>query len=184
MKSIVQVVQNLLKPYIDSNIQTLANSIAPTEDGTYYSKTYYKGDEFYRSGILRKLIASSVNSSTAISSADFTNADSVTEQIDSKIDKSWTLLGGINDHTSVHPPEGATELLINVGLANDVEFVKVIPLRPFQTNTWTILYIDGYYYSSSDYCYINADIRQGDFRIRNYFKNGSAANYYGNAYYR
>lgn len=81
MKSIVQVVQNLLKPYIDSNIQTLSNSIAPTEDGTKYSKIYYKGDEFYRNGQLCKLTASSVTSSVTISSTDYTSADDITTQL-------------------------------------------------------------------------------------------------------
>lgn len=87
MRSIVEVVQNLIKPYIDSVKQALTtttNSIAPTEDGTNYSKTYYKDDEFYRNGVLYKVTASSVNSSTVIntgSGGNATTADSITSQI-------------------------------------------------------------------------------------------------------
>lgn len=98
MKSMVEVVQNLLKPYIDSQIQTLTNdvstnataiqatrnSIAPTEDGTNYSTSYTKGEQFYRNGVLYTVTASSVNSSTAINTGSGGNAtavNNITEQI-------------------------------------------------------------------------------------------------------
>ena len=74
MKSIVQVVQNLLKPYIDSNIQTLSSAlttaesnIAPVENGTNYSKTYAQGDEFIRNDLLYEVTVTSVGTTDAIS---------------------------------------------------------------------------------------------------------------------
>ena len=73
MKSMVEVVQYLLKPYIDSQIQTLStaltnaeSNIAPVEDGTKYSKTYVLGEEFIRNHLLYKVIVSSVGTTDNI----------------------------------------------------------------------------------------------------------------------
>ena len=95
MKSIVQVVQNLLKPYIDSKIQTLntalttlTTDIAPIEDGTNYSKTYYVNDRFIRNGVLYVVTVASVNTSTAIVvDGNCARDDSVTVHIKKITDK-------------------------------------------------------------------------------------------------
>lgn len=95
MRSIVEVVQNLIKPYIDSVKQALTNvesDIAPIEDGTNYSTSYTKGAQFIRGGLLYKVTASSVNSSTAINTGTGGNAEranNVTTQI-TKMVSVWT----------------------------------------------------------------------------------------------
>lgn len=72
---------------VASQIQTLTNgeqatrdSIAPTENGTNYSTSYSKGAQFYHNGVLREVTASSVNTSSVISSTSAT-VDSITKQI-------------------------------------------------------------------------------------------------------
>lgn len=65
-------------------LTNVESDIAPIEDGTNYSTSYTKGRQFIRGGLLYKVTASSVNSSTAInttSGGNATLADSVTEQI-------------------------------------------------------------------------------------------------------
>lgn len=137
MKSIVQVVQNLLKPYIDTNIQTLANSIAPTEDGTNYSKTYYRDEQFFHNGVLYKVTASSVNSSTAIntgSGGNATTADDIVTQIsawdtyvESASSSSWATISNVN--TKI---DGKNWISLRAAYGDNI-FVIVVPRREFVT---------------------------------------------------
>lgn len=65
-------------------LSNVESDIAPIEDGTNYSTSYTQGQQFIRGGLLYKVTASSVNSSTAINTGtggNATRADSVTKQI-------------------------------------------------------------------------------------------------------
>lgn len=69
---------------INNNLNTFIGDVAPIEDGTNYSKTYNKEDQFVRNGLLYKVTASTVTTSTAIntgSGGNATLADCVTEQL-------------------------------------------------------------------------------------------------------
>lgn len=62
----------------------MGNNIAPIENGTNYSTSYTKGEQFINNGLLCEVTASSVNSSTAISIGGAGNAkyaDSITKQL-------------------------------------------------------------------------------------------------------
>lgn len=174
MKSMVEVVQYLLKPYIDSQIQTLTNnkvntsdiannltttaggkvldarqgktlndkeqatrnSIAPTEDGTNYSKSYSKGDEFYRNGTLYKVTASSVNTSTAIntgSGGNATSAGSITSQINPLLyyqtgtaSNGWTDTKGT---WTVTRKGNVVEVQINLAFLNNLAALQALRIR-------------------------------------------------------
>lgn len=76
-----------LAEYVDSLNEALTNltmDVAPIENGTNYSTSYSKGDQFIRNGLLYKVTASTVGSSTAINTGSGGNAalaDCVTKQI-------------------------------------------------------------------------------------------------------
>lgn len=69
---------------IKQTLTSVTTDIAPIEDGTYYSTTYAKGRQFIRGGLLYRITASSVNSSTVINTESGGNASiagDVTSQI-------------------------------------------------------------------------------------------------------
>ncbi len=66
-------VEDALGGLVSEN-QTLANQLAPVENGTNYSTNYSKGMQFIRNNMLYEVTASSVNSSTAINTGTGGNA--------------------------------------------------------------------------------------------------------------
>lgn len=69
-------------------LTTLTTDIAPVEDGTNYSKTYYINDRFIRDGVLYVVTVASVNTSTAIVvGGNCARDDSVTTHIKKITDK-------------------------------------------------------------------------------------------------
>lgn len=85
---------NTFAPHAKTNLEltNMTKSIAPTEDGEKYSQSYIKGDRFYRNGILYKVTASSVNSSTTISIGSDGNAN--------ESDDIVTLIKTVDDKTN------------------------------------------------------------------------------------
>lgn len=89
MKSILQVVENLLKPYIDDKDDALNNAltnntkaveglIARVETGPNYSASMTKNARFIMNDFLYRVTASSVNTSTPINTGTGGNAERVT----------------------------------------------------------------------------------------------------------
>ena len=77
-------------------LTNVESDIAPIEDGTNYSTSYTQGQQFIRGGLLYKVTASSVNSSTAINTGtggNATRADSVTKQINDVANITATING-------------------------------------------------------------------------------------------
>ena len=69
---------------LSTALTNVTTDIAPIEDGTNYSRSYTKGRQFIRGGLLYRITASSVNSSIAIdtgSGGNATIAGDVTSQI-------------------------------------------------------------------------------------------------------
>lgn len=116
--------------------QATRNSIAPTEDGTKYSKSYSKGDEFYRNGTLYKVTASSVNTSTAIntgSGGNATSAGSITSQINPLLYyQTGTASNGWTDTTgtwTVTRKGNVVEVQIDLAFSNNLAALQALHIR-------------------------------------------------------
>ena len=85
MKSITQVVQNLLKPYIDNHDNAVAANFAPVEtDATSASQDYVIGDELVLDGVLYDVTAPITTGdalATTGAGANITAADKTSTQI-------------------------------------------------------------------------------------------------------
>lgn len=82
MKSILQVVQNLLKPYIDTHDNAVAENIAPVEtDATSASKGYAAGKQLILNDILYDVTAAITAGDPLTVGTNIAAADDVTAQI-------------------------------------------------------------------------------------------------------
>lgn len=73
MKSMVEVVQNLLKPYIDSQIQTLTNQISASTDAYNASINYHVGDYCIYNNTLKRCIQDCTPASWDVNQSCFTD---------------------------------------------------------------------------------------------------------------
>lgn len=82
MKSITQVVQNLLKPYIDRKDRAVEAEIATVEtNASSASKAYAAGDQLVFNDILYKVTAPISQGGTLTVGTNITPGDKVTSQI-------------------------------------------------------------------------------------------------------
>lgn len=85
MKSLVQVVQNLIQPYIDNHDKAVAENIAPVEtDATSASQGYAVGKQLILNDILYDVTAAITAGDPLIVGTNITAADPVVEQISAK----------------------------------------------------------------------------------------------------
>lgn len=82
MKSIVQVVQNLLKPYIDNHDKAVAENIAPVEtNAASASDSYSIGDQLILDGILYDVIAAIAAGDALVVNTNIAKADNISDTI-------------------------------------------------------------------------------------------------------
>ena len=97
MKSITQVVQNLLKPYIDNHRQTFESNIAPVEtDATSASRSYSKGQQLVLNDVLYDVTASIAADdplSTTGAGANIAAADTISNDINKLRKRNFILIG-------------------------------------------------------------------------------------------
>lgn len=87
MKSLVEVIQNLLKPYIDTHDNAVAKNIAPVEtDATSASKGYAAGKQLILNDILYDVTAAITAGDPLTVGTNIAAADDVTAQIAEKDD--------------------------------------------------------------------------------------------------
>ena len=92
MKSMVEVVQYLLKPYIDSQIQTLNTALTTAESNFAYvntnsttaSKGYSDGEQFILNGVL-KVATANISSGDTLSNSNCQDSDDIVTQISEKV---------------------------------------------------------------------------------------------------
>lgn len=115
MKSITQVVQNLLKPYIDNKDTATAGIIAPVEtDATKASKAYSIGDQLVLGGILYNVTAPIAKDAALVTTgagANLSAAGDVTTQIgQAKTMATNAATKAASVETSVAPIEDGTTM--------------------------------------------------------------------------
>jgi hypothetical protein len=82
MKSIIQVVQNLLKPYIDSHDNAVAENIAPVEtDVTSASQSYAIGKQLILDSTLYDVIAAITAGDALVVNTNISRADDISDTI-------------------------------------------------------------------------------------------------------
>lgn len=82
MKSIVQVVQNLLKPYIDNHYNAVADNIAPVEtDAASASDSYSIGDQLILDGVLYDVITPITAGDALVVNTNIAKADNISDTI-------------------------------------------------------------------------------------------------------
>lgn len=82
MKSIVQVVQNLLKPYIDNHDNAVAENIAPVEtNAASASQSYAVGKQLILAGVLYDVIAPISASDALVVNTNIAAADNISDTI-------------------------------------------------------------------------------------------------------
>lgn len=85
MKSLVQVVQDLIQPYIDKHDKAVAKNIAPVEtDATSASQGYAVGKQLILNDILYDVTAAITAGDPLTVGTNITAADPVVEQISTK----------------------------------------------------------------------------------------------------
>lgn len=84
MKSITQVFQNLLKPYIDNHDNAVAENIAPVEtDETSASQSYAIGKQLILDGTLYDVIAAITAGDALVVNTNISRADDISDTISS-----------------------------------------------------------------------------------------------------
>ena len=84
MKSITQVFQNLLKPYIDNHDNAVAENIAPVEtDETSASQSYAIGKQLILDGTLYDVIAAITAGDALVVNTNISKADDISDTISS-----------------------------------------------------------------------------------------------------
>lgn len=84
MKSIVQVVQNLLKPYIDTHDNAVAENIAPVEtNAASASQSYAIGKQLVLDGVLYDVIAAITAGDALVVNTNISKADDISDTISS-----------------------------------------------------------------------------------------------------
>lgn len=120
MKSITQVVENLIKPYIDSHDRTAEAIIAPVEtDATSASDDYTVGKQLILNNVLYDVIAPITAGDALVVNTNIKAADNVSSDIGAKQPKTLDTpitVGGVQQTTV----EGALGS-INQTLTNEVE---------------------------------------------------------------
>lgn len=82
MKSILQVVQNLLKPYIDNHDKAVAGNIAPVEtNASSASKSYTVGKQLILNGVLYDVIAAISAGDALAVNTNIAVADNISDTI-------------------------------------------------------------------------------------------------------
>lgn len=82
MKSITQVVQNLLKPYIDNHDNAVAGNIAPVEtDATSASQSYAVGKQLILAGVLYDVTAAITAGDALVVNTNIAAADNISDTI-------------------------------------------------------------------------------------------------------
>lgn len=82
MKSIVQVIQNLLKPYIDNHDNAVAENIAPVEtDAASASDSYSIGNQLILGGVLYDVIAPISAGDALVVNTNIAKAENISDTI-------------------------------------------------------------------------------------------------------
>lgn len=82
MKSITQVIQNLLKPYIDNHDNAVAANIAPVEtDATSASQNYAVGKQLILAGVLYDVTAAISAGDALVVNTNIAKADNISDTI-------------------------------------------------------------------------------------------------------
>ena len=144
MKSMVEVVQYLLKPYIDSQIQTLTNDEQATRESicaitndantNTQGSVIASGTQFYKNGVLYKATSDIAVGGTLTLGSNYKLAGSVTAQITQLLSRNMPTVYNPVQHTYTNvllTSEYRTVTLSSAGAYNTNiplwQFIRAIP---------------------------------------------------------
>lgn len=122
MKSITQVVENLIKPYIDNHDRTAEAIIAPVEtDATSASDDYTVGKQLILNNVLYDVIAPITTGDALVVNTNIKAADNVTTQLSSL---NQTLTNEVDAIVNVYGSKNILANNINSGTINGITITK------------------------------------------------------------